>query len=259
MPISANEPMLGTPAVPTLPDDLPIGYEDDHEVEMGESNLHFVCDDILYNGIKAHFAGRPLYYVYSNMNLHYHPRHAESYRTPDVMVVHPLEPLPDDLASYRIGEHGPAPLQVTEILSRRTAARGDKTEKVEIYAKLRISEYILADLSGTYLPERLLLKRLRLDGTWEDLQDPDGGITSSLGFRVIFDDHGRLRVLDAQTGKPYARPDEAELEAEKHRLAEAARAREADTLRRAEERIRELEAELARLRQEPPGGNVTGT
>jgi hypothetical protein len=52
---------------------------------------------------------------------------------------------------------------------------------------------------------------------------------------VIVDNDGRLRVLDAATGKPYVRPDEAE---------ERVRA-----LVTAEERIRALEAELQQMRQ----------
>jgi hypothetical protein len=48
------------------------------------------------------------------------------------------------------------------------------------------------------------------------------------------DSDGQLRVLDARTGRRYARPDEAE---------QAVRARE-----EAEARVRELEAENARLR-----------
>jgi hypothetical protein len=84
----------------------------------------------------------------------------------------------------------------------------------------------------------LQLKRLRRDRTWKDEQDADGGVTSKLGFRFIIDADGRLRVTDSLTGGPYPRPDEAQAEA----LAR----------RRAEERVRALEEELARLRGTGP-------
>jgi Uma2 family endonuclease len=271
MAISLNNPVIAAPPLPMSSlDDLPMEFEDDHEVEMGESNPHFVSDDILYNGIKAHLAGQPKYQVFSNMDMHYHPKSPASYKTPDVMVVTPFQPLPFDLTSYRIGEDGPAPVLATEVLSQRTAARGDLERKVTIYARLGIGEYLLVDPTGEFLPERLLLKRLRRDGTWEDCRDADGGVTSQLGFRVIFDADGRLRVLDAQSGRPYPRPDEAESEAEQKRQAEAgrqqaeaarqqaeaarqqaeaARDRDAAIRKSLEDRIRQLEAELERRRR----------
>ena len=98
-------------------------------------------------------------------------------------------------------------------------------EKVILYAKLEIAEYIMVDLSGEYLPEKLLLKRLQPDGTWKDERDGDGGVTSLLGFRLIIDLDGMLSVVDTETRRRYVRP------------------------REAQERLRELEAELERLRR----------
>jgi hypothetical protein len=63
-------------------------------------------------------------------------------------------------------------------------------------------------------------------------------VASQLGFRVIIDSDGRPRVLNAATGYRYVRPDEAD-----RRVREEADARAA-----AEARIRELEAELSRIR-----------
>jgi hypothetical protein len=68
--------------------------------------------------------------------------------------------------------------------------------------------------------------------TWKDHQDEDGGVTSQLGFRIILEDDDMVRVLDATTGERYLRPLEAQHE-----------------LKVREQRIRELEAELDRLRK----------
>jgi hypothetical protein len=203
---------------------LPLLHEDDQEVEMGESNLHWMILAILRFGLAAHLAGQLRYQVYANLNFHFQPRFPRVYLTPDVMVVTPLTPLPEDLSSYALDREGPAPVLVAEILSERTAAEGDLGEKVQTYAFLGIPECLLVDPSGRFLPERLLLKRLHRNRSWKDEQVADGGVTSRLGFRVVLEGDGKPRVLDPKTGERYPRPDEAVA------------------------RVRELEQELARLR-----------
>ena len=247
---------MATP-VPSVPDPdvrpaplmshgLPILYEDEEEGDLGESNPHVVTDEILHVCLKAHLAGRPEYRIFSNMNLYYVDVEIERgrglpYVSPDIMVVEPARLLPEDVASYQIGRDGPAPVLTAEILSERSAQQRDLREKAVVYARLGVAEYILVDVTGRFLPQRLLLKRLQPDGSWQDEQDADGGVTSRLGFRLLIDPDGRLRVLDAATGKRYIRPDEAETAV-------------AEARRQAEQRIRELEAELARLRATLPGG-----
>ena len=214
---------------PILYRDLPLLYEDEEEPDLGETNPHVIAEEIIRNGLKAHLVGQPSLRVFSNMNLYYSPQDLRAYVSPDTMVV-PCQ-AGYEISSYRIGKDGPAPILVAEILSERSAQQRDLSEKVELYAHLGVAEYILADVTGKFLPQRLLLKRLQPDQTWKDEQDPDGGITSQLGFRLVTEPDGLLRVLDAVTGKRYIRPEEAETRR-----------------RQAEERIRELEAELARLR-----------
>jgi Uma2 family endonuclease len=226
-----------------LSDRLPILYEDDKEADLGESNIHVANDEILHICLQSHLAGRTEYRVFSNMNLYYQDVESQEvsplpYVSPDTMVVKPTRPLGDVIRSYQIGRDGPPPLLTAEILSERSYEQRDLDEKVTLYAKLGVAEYVLVDVTGLLLPQRLLLKRLQADGTWKDEQDPDGGVTSQLGFRLIIDHDGKLRVLDAITGKRYARPDEAEMEAEARR--------------RAEERVRKLEEELLRLRGTSP-------
>lgn len=240
-------PFLDEAPLPVARDGMPIFYEDEEEGEMGESNPHTVTVGILHICMGSHLAGRPQYRVFSNMNLYYrkgppHPRTGSlPYVSPDIMVVEPFHDLGEDVSSYTIGDDGPPPVHVTEILSQRSAQQRDLKGKPVIYARLRIPEYLLVDPTGERLPTRLLLKRLQPDLTWRDEQDADGGVTSRLGFRVIWDTDGRLRVTSAATGKPYARPDEAQSAVE--RLDREAKAR-----RKAEERLRAAEEELARLR-----------
>jgi Uma2 family endonuclease len=215
--------------VPIAADGLPILYEDDEEGDLGESNPHVSIDEILHICLQAHFASLPQYRVFSNMNLYYRPkgwRGRTPYVSPDTMVVVPFQPPDENVASYQIGKDGPAPELTIEVLSERSAQQRDLAEKSILYAKLGVLEYILVDSTGRFLPEKLLLKKLQPDESWQDMQDGDGGVTSRLNFCLRFDAVGRLQVLDAFSGRAYVRPTEAE------------------------QRVRELEEEIARLRKD---------
>jgi Uma2 family endonuclease len=246
----------GLATLPLLLDDIPILYEDEDEDDMGESNEHVDADEIVHVCVGAFLRRRGTgYRVFSNMNLYYRegPVHERTgsapYVSPDSMVVQPYTDLGDKVPSYAIGRDGPAPVTVAEILSKRSAQQQDLGNKLIVYAKLGISEYILVDETGRFLKQRLQVRRLQPDRTWVEEQDADGGITSQLGFRLIWDADDRLRLLDATTGERYLRPDEAQTEADARRLAEQRLQAEADARRLAEERVRALEAELLRQRQ----------
>lgn len=255
--------------LPIIAIDLPVLYEDEGQEEMGESDIHTLTDLILFTALRAHLASRPEYRVFSNLNLHYHRLDRNAYVSPDEMIVVPARALAEPVRSYRIGDDGPAPVLTIEILSRRSAQQQDLTNKPVIYADQGVGEYILVDAMGEFLAEKLLLKERQADGNWRDRRDPDGGVTSQLGFRIIMEADGLPRVLHAVTGQRYLRPDEAQAEAEARRQADEER-RKADQARRqadeerrradeargrAEDRVRELEAELARLREARHGGS----
>ncbi len=208
---------------PVAPDGLPTLFEDEGQEEFGETSQHTDATKVLFYGVQAHLAGRPEFEVFCNLDLYYRPEPDESYVSPDVMVARPPQPLPRDLRSYRLGEHGPAPVLAAEVLSWRSFQQQDLSNKVVLYHRLDVAEYLLIDVTGELLPERLLLKQRTKRG-WRDTRDADGGITSEFGFRVLIAPDERLLVTDSASGRPYARPDEAY------------------------QRIRELEAELARLR-----------
>ena len=245
---SARKPRY-VPALPVVEDDLPLLYEDDEaeELGMGEANYHLDNNMIFLIGTRDHFAKRRHIRVYSNLNLYYTTKDRRAYVSPDGMVVEPLV-LEDDVRSYRIGEDGPSPLLTAEMLSARTGQQGDLKEKLTVYAKLGIPEYLLIDTQLLFMDEQLLMKRLQPDRTWKDEQDPDGGVTSNLGFRVIIDTDGRLRVVNARTGIPYLRPDEARTEAIARHAAEKARQKSERLQQRAQHR--EKEAEKLRLKAE---------
>lgn len=219
--------------MPTIAVDIPVMYEDEGQDEMGENEYHNFTSDVIRYGVKAHLLGKPQFRVLSNLNVYYHPTDLLAYFSPDAMVIEQVKPLPEFLTSYRIGVDGPAPILTAEVLSPRSAQQQDLSNKPIIYARNQIPEYILVDGKGQFLPERLLLKRLEPNLSWLDLQDADGGVTSQLGFRLIWDEDGLLRVTDAQTGRKYLRPDEAE-----------------ESLRAAREQIETLQERLRELERE---------
>jgi hypothetical protein len=204
---------------------IPLLYEDEGQDDMGDSDIHTLTADILFNGVKAHLAAPAHDRVFWNLNLYYSADDPAAYVSLDIMVVRSPRPLPEDVGAYRIGQEGPAPILVMEVLSQRTFQQRDLTDKPVVYAALGVAAYILVDVTGRFLPQRLILKQRQPDGTWLDEQDADGGVTSRLGFRLVIEPDGQVRVLDAATGRGYIRPGEAE------------------------QRVHELEAELDRLRR----------
>jgi len=253
---NANGARVDVDPMPIIAIDMPVMYEDEGQDEMGESEPHTDADHILSLAIRTHLQSRQDLRVFSNLNVYYHRVDRWAYVSPDLMVVKPLQALPDRVRSYRIGVQGPAPELAIEILSRRSFQQQDLSNKPIIYSQLDVAEYVLVDTTGEFLEQHLLLRRLQDDGSWADEQDADGGVTSRLGFRIFLEDDGRLRVVDASTSKRYVRPEEAQVSLDAARdAADAALAKaEAETEARkvAEERSKALEAELARLRGNPP-------
>jgi hypothetical protein len=227
----------------------PKGYPEicDEEDVVGDSTLHTRTCEIPGFGLDFHFRGRPTVRVFRDLNVYYSTEKPRLFVAPDAMVVETPQPLPTDLPSYTLGQDGPAPLVTAEVLSPRTFKKEDLEKQPALYEALGVQEYILIDVSGELMPERLVLMRHK-DGVWVKMQDADRGVTSQLGFRLIIDPDGDLRVVDALTNKPYPRPLEAILAAEQL-------AAEAEERRQAEARIGALEEELARLRGHGPKPN----
>jgi Uma2 family endonuclease len=248
----STAPVFELVPLPILAGKMPLLYEDEEEElhDLGEADFHTESMNIVRYGIREHLRFQPHYRAYSNMNLYYSMEDRRAYISPDNMVVAPFDPFLEGRTSYRIGVDGPAPVQTVEVLSPRSGQQEDLGAKLIVYAMLGVAEYLLIDITGRFLPELLLLKRLQPDRTWVDERDPDGGITSRLGFRIVIDTDGQLRVLDAATGKRYSRPGESSAAAEAKRQAEARAEAEAEARRRVEEELQELKAELARLRQQ---------
>jgi hypothetical protein len=241
---------------PVLSSNTPIIYEDEEAGEMGEANRHANTNLVLYMCLSLFLKDRhPQKRIYYNMNCYYAPgpKHKKTgsipYVSPDNMIVEPLEPSEDDIKSYTIGKTGPEPLVTLETLSEGTAEDNDLDAKVTLYADLKVREYILVDVSGELLPQKLLLKRLQPDGTWKDERDADGGVTSALGFRLLIDEDDELVVLDAETGKRYTRLQDVPV-LEERLLFETEARKQAEIRTREETRARKLAEQETREARE---------
>jgi Putative restriction endonuclease len=209
LPSPKKELSLRWPPRPIILEGIPLLYEDEEEGEMGEATLHTLATGVLFYGLQWHLMPWPQYQVFQNLNLYYDTKDRAAYVSPDVMVAAPFGVPVGDLTSYRIGETGPAPILTAEVLSKRSAQQRDLGDKMEVYALLGIPEYIVVDVMGIKLPSPLLLKRLQDDRTWLDEQDSDGGVTSQLGFRIVMDADGQIRLAAPGSGTRYPRPEEA--------------------------------------------------
>jgi Uma2 family endonuclease len=145
------------PTPPADAADIPILYEDEEEeFDLRDSNIHTTSGVILYVCTKAHLAPQPELQVYFNMNLYYldGPPHKKTgslpYISPDVMVVRAFQRLPEEVKSYKIGRDGPAPIQAMEVLSERSGQQRDLGDKMVVYAKLGVEEYVVVDQTGEF-------------------------------------------------------------------------------------------------------------
>ena len=163
-------------------------------------------------------------------------------RRPDLLVAFGVDPQAYKASNgYIVSEQGKPPDFVLEVASESTADTDTGAKRVD-YARLGILEYWRFDETGRYHGTRLAGERL-VGGRYEPMEIEELGDGILQGYSVVLDLHlrwerGRLGWHDPATGEPIAT---LESEREARITAEAGRAA-------AEDRIRDLEAELRRLR-----------
>ena len=161
---------------------------------------------------------------------------------PDLLVAFGIDPAAYDASNgYIIEEQGKPPDFVLEIASRHTG-HIDVGEKRDAYAALGIPEYWRFDETGQYHRTRLAGDRLA-DGVYVpiDIYEPVNDVLQ--GYSAVLNLHlrwerGELGWYDPDTGRHIATFDTERARADDERAARL----------RAEDRVRELEAELRRLR-----------
>ena len=217
-------------------------YYDAHPTEedlMGETWRHDTLIDYLKAVLRWLFRGQACV-IYSNLNFYHTLNEMEYPVAPDLAVIKGVEN--PDVRSWTVGETGPGPLVVIEVLSEETWKK-DLQEKPGKYALMGVQEYFVYDPNEPAIrrgkPPPLL--GWRLDPEQREMvsmvADPAGRLWSEQLESWLVPNGALLRLFDRTNRLRLA---EAEAEAEGRR-AEAKRA-EAEA-RRAEalaEKLRTL-------------------
>lgn len=223
---------------------------------MAASDLHRHQLFWTLEALEAHFSHNPSVYVSGDIMMYYVQGMPNKSISPDVLVSFGIGM--KARRTYLVWEEGKVPDFVMEFSSKNTY-QNDLTDKMDIYASLKIQNYFLYDAEDMYLPTQLMGFEL-VDGIYVEVQpDESGGIhASSLGldFRIRDD---KIGVYDpvaddwvqtrAEAAEARAEQEAAARQAETTR-AEAAEARatqEANARQKAEAENAQLREQLARL------------
>lgn len=217
-----------------MPLDQHIEYPTSDGQPMAETTLHReVMSDLIW-GLERRYAGTPDVWVGGNLFLCYRKGDPTAAIAPDVLMARGVTKWKRD--NYLLWDEEP-PCLIFEITSRSTR-REDTRKKKDIYEKIGVQEYVLFDPYGDYLKPRLQGFRLH-EGRYEPIPpNLDGTLDSRTTGLILRPEGERLRLVDRETGERLLWLDEVG-----QAFAQEAAARQA-----AEERIRALEEEIARLR-----------
>jgi Uma2 family endonuclease len=225
---------------------------------MAETTLHRKIMSNMIEGLEHWFRDAQDVWVGGNLFLYFEKGNPRAVVAPDVLLVHGVRKW--DRPIYKLWEEGRAPSLVIEVTSSSTKDE-DLNDKKDVYRRLGVEEYFLFDPCGDYLEPPL--QGYRLESGWYVPMpaETDGSLASRKAGLLLRTEGERLRLIDPETGRPLPWGEEqaeareaAETarEAAEARAAEEAAARKAAEAKavQAEERIRLLEEELARLRRQ---------
>jgi Uma2 family endonuclease len=187
---------------------------------MAETDVHRDWMVRLIELLKFFFLGKRVY-VSGNLLIYYMEGDPKKSVAPDVFVVKNSDP--GRRRIFKIWEEGVGPVFVMEVTSKKTR-REDLGIKKDLYARLNVLEYFFYDPLAEWLKPALQGYRL-INGEYVLLESSaDGDLASEqLGITFRLEGEG-LALFDTASGK---------------RLKSAA-----------EQRVDELEEELARLRSQ---------
>ena len=189
---------------------------------VAETFVHLYAMLITLEVLRQYLAGQRAT-VLGNQFLYYAQGLPKLRVAPDVMVIFDVEPGGRD--NYKIWEEGQAPAVIFEMTSAGTQEQ-DQSFKKTLYAQLEVQEYWLFDPKGEWIPEKL--RGYDLQGDHYGLI-PDS-ISHRLGLRLTVEG-SLIGFYRLDTGDKLLIPDEL-----------------VQLLRQEQQRVAELEAELAMYR-----------
>lgn len=158
--------------------------------------------------------------------------------SPDVSVIRGVRNPKADRNSFDLRKEGVSPCLIVEIVSPLSSRirRVDLVDKVEIYRRAGVQEYVIADSTIRNRRYRLLGYRLDRAGRYRSIRpDAEGRLlseTTGVWFQVS-PEGDRIFLLESPGGRRLLNLEETD-----------------DALREAQERANGAEEEIARLRQE---------
>jgi Uma2 family endonuclease len=222
-----------------------IDYPESDGKPMGETELHRDWTIRIQDILRQRYRGQAVY-VASDLLLYYEEGSPTKFVVPDCFVVRNCAT--HLRRTFQTWKEGRVPDVVIEVTSRSTS-RTDMVDKPIIYEMMGVQEYFLFDPTSDYLESSLQGYRL-IDGQFREIPPIDGRLRClTLGVDLSVHDQA-LQVIDCETG--VVQLTEAEFEQSARLQAEQGQERERLAKEReqvaAEDRIRELEEELRRLR-----------
>jgi Uma2 family endonuclease len=201
-------------------DDQVVYYYDLHPTEedlMGESAPHLALIVYLISLLRQLFSEQSCA-VYGNLNFYQTLNPHERPLAPDVAVIKGI-PYDPDVSSWKVGQDGPAPQVVFEVLSKRTWER-DLVEKPAAYGGMGVQEYFAYDphklplapetaprLFGWRLdPRGRIMRPLSLQphgSLWST--ELDSSLVPHGRWLDFYDRTGRRRLTEAETQAQRAR------------------------------------------------------
>ncbi len=213
-----------------------ISYPDADGKPMAESDLHRDWMVRILDLLKRRYRGEQVY-ISGNLFVYYEEGNPKKCVSPDAFVVRGRSS--ENRRTYKVWEEGGLPPEVVFETTSRKTKKNDTDVKPGRYLEMGVKEYFLYDPTSDYLKPPIRGFR-RIGDSFIPIESDAAGWLSSeiLGLSLGLD--GRdLVIRDTKTGEVLLTDVEAE-----HNSRNAAEAAQ----RLAEEKIRSLEAELARFR-----------
>ncbi|HEX9941847.1 MAG TPA: Uma2 family endonuclease [Thermoanaerobaculia bacterium] len=228
---------------------IPLTVEDLLDPQLGDevpqSGPHSEAATQLFDLLKRHFAPREDVLVTFDMKVLWGiPGLPEP--SPDVAVILGIRDKKRSRTLFDVPQEGVRPSLIIEVASPfdTEVRRNDYEKKVDLCERMGLPEYLIADPPFSE-DDRLLWTGYRMapGGRYEKIQPDTEGFLLSETAGLLFgvaDDERTPRVVDVATRERLFTSSEID----------AARTREAETRKVAEERAKAAEDELARLRAE---------
>jgi Uma2 family endonuclease len=223
----------------------PIIYPSSDGEPVAETYDHLYVILTTLEVLKQYLTGRQAT-VLANQFLYYSQGFPRLRIAPDVMVIFDVEPGGRD--NYKTWEEGQVPVVIFEMTSKGTQDQ-DKTFKKTLYEQLGVQEYWLFDPKGEWIEQKLQGYRLRGE-IYEPITDSR---SEPLQLRLVVEDK-LIGFYREDTGEKLLIPDELaqalNQETQARQLAEERAEQERQQREQAQQQLAEMEATLARYREQ---------